>query len=127
MENVMPTPHRTTDGGVLHLLFSLARSYSMGGLSADSQIARALYDAQIPGGSGGVAPKSLDEIAAMARQSSGWTQAFKQLKAEGLVEEQTLGQVVARWNNRSGRLAPTAGPEGALQSASWRAPSQTGL
>lgn len=123
----MPTPHRTTEGGVLHLLFSLARSYSMGGLSADSQIARALYDGQISDGSGVGTPRSLDEIAAMARQSSGWTQVFKQLKAEGLLEAQTLGQVVARWNNRSGRLAPTAGLEGALRSASWRAPSQTGL
>jgi hypothetical protein len=37
----------------------------------------------------------------MAQQSSGWTQVFKQLKTEGLIEEQTLGHVVARWTNRT--------------------------
>ncbi len=124
----MPTAQRITSGGrVLRLLFDSTRKQSAGTLSADSQIARALYDAQISDGSGPGAPKSLDEIVAMARQSSGWTQVFKQLKAEGLLEEQTLGQVVARWNNQYGRLAPSAGLEAALRSATWRAPSQTGL
>ncbi len=124
----MTTAERaTTAGRVLRLIFGSPRSRSAATLSTDSQIARALYDGQVSDGSGAGAPRSLDEIAAMARQSSGWTQVFKQLKAEGLLEEQTLGQVVARWNNRSGRLAPSAGLEGALRSAPWRAPSQTGL
>ena len=68
-------------------------------MPSDSQIAHALYDAQsapaLP------ARKSLDEILSMAQQSSGWTQVFKQLKTEGLIEEQTLGHVVARWTNRT--------------------------
>ncbi|HEX9749089.1 MAG TPA: hypothetical protein VGB86_11855 [Methylomirabilota bacterium] len=37
----------------------------------------------------------------MAQRSSGWTQVFKQLKTEGLITEQTLGHVVARWTNRT--------------------------
>ncbi len=69
-------------------------------IPSDSQIAHALYDAQS-------APiqsrKNLDEILYMAQQSSGWTQVFKQMKTEGLIEEQTLGQVVARWTNRTVR------------------------
>ena len=68
-------------------------------MPSDSQIAHALYDAQstpaVP------ARKSLDEILFLAQQSSGWTQVFKQLKSEGLIAEQTLGHVVARWTNRT--------------------------
>jgi hypothetical protein len=65
-------------------------------MPSDSQIAHALFDAQ-----SAPTPRSLDEILAMAQQSSGWTQVFKQLKTEGLIEEQTLGHVVARWTNRT--------------------------
>lgn len=65
-------------------------------MPSDSQIAHALYDAQ-----SAQAQRSLDEILIMAQQSSGWTQVFKQLKTEGLIEEQTLGHVVARWTNRT--------------------------
>jgi hypothetical protein len=65
-------------------------------MPSDSQIAHALYDAQ-----SAQAQRSLDEILAMAQRSSGWTQVFKQLKTEGLIEEQTLGHVVARWTNRT--------------------------
>ena len=65
-------------------------------MPSDSQIAHALYDAQ-----SAQTQRSLDEILAMAQQSSGWTQVFKQLKTEGLIEEQTLGHVVARWTNRT--------------------------
>jgi len=65
-------------------------------MPSDSQIAHALYDAQ-----SAQTQRSLDEILTMAQQSSGWTQVFKQLKTEGLIEEQTLGHVVARWTNRT--------------------------
>jgi hypothetical protein len=65
-------------------------------MPSDSQIAHALYDAQ-----SAQTQRSLDEILAMAQRSSGWTQVFKQLKTEGLIEEQTLGHVVARWTNRT--------------------------
>jgi hypothetical protein len=80
----------------LRLLTGSAYRREPSAMPSDSQIAHALYDAQS-------APmqKSLDEILSMAQQSSGWTQVFKQLKTEGLIEEQTLGHVVARWTNRT--------------------------
>jgi hypothetical protein len=126
MEDSMPEPHESTGGRVLRLLFSSARTYSTGSLSADSQIARALYQAQIDAGRGAMAhPKSRDEIAALAQEASGWTLVFKRLKSEGLIEEQTLGQVVARWNNRYGRPGASGEIEAALQNAPLPAPSQT--
>jgi hypothetical protein len=126
MEDIMPAPHESTGGRVLRVLFSSARTYSAGSLSPDSQIARALYHAQIDGGRGAMAkPKTLDEIAALAQEASGWTRVFKQLKSEGLIEEQTLGQVVARWNNRYGRLGANGELEAALRSVPLPVPSQT--
>ncbi len=122
----MQAPYGSTGGRVLRLLFSSARSYSMGGLTADSQIAHALYHAQVNGARDAAAkPKSLDEVVALAQEGSGWNHAFKRLKEQGLLEEQTLGQVVARWNNRSGRLGASAELEAALRNASLHAPSQT--
>jgi hypothetical protein len=80
----------------LRLLTGSGYRREPGAMPSDSQIAHALYDAQ-----SAQAQRSLDEILVMAQQSSGWTQVFKQLKTEGLIEEQTLGHVVARWTNRT--------------------------
>lgn len=60
----------------------------------DRRIARALYDAQAAA-EASTQPRTLDEIAAML--AAGWSRAFKELQAGGLVHEQTLGHVVARW------------------------------
>ncbi|MGH7385390.1 MAG: hypothetical protein ACREKG_09410 [Candidatus Rokuibacteriota bacterium] len=83
----------------LRLLMGSGYRREPSAMPSDSQIAHALHDAQ----SAPTQPsrKSLDEILFMAQQSSGWTQVFKQLKTEGLIEEQTLGHVVARWTNRT--------------------------
>jgi hypothetical protein len=80
----------------LRLLTGSAYRREPSAMPSDSQIAHALYDAQSAS-----TQKSLDEILSMAQRSSGWTQVFKQLKTEGLIEEQTLGHVVARWTNRT--------------------------
>lgn len=97
-----PIPQRTTsNGSILTLLWSAGYSRPMSFMPADSQIARALYEAQRPGDPD-VAPRSLEEIVAMGGKMSSWTQVFKRLKAEGRLEEQTLGQVVARWTRRNG-------------------------
>jgi hypothetical protein len=126
MEDIMPAPEESTGARVLRLLFSSARTYSTGSLSPDSQIARALYHAQVDAGRGATAkPKTLDEIASLAQEASGWTLVFKQLKGEGLIEEQTLGQVVARWNNRYGRLGASGELEAGLRGEPLPAPSQT--
>lgn len=69
----------------------------------DRRIALALCEAQVVRRSP-VAPapdqaQTLDEILELAR-GRGWNQVFRMLKSQGLLEEQTLGQVVARWNTR---------------------------
>jgi len=66
----------------------------------EQRIAHALHDAQTPGHSARPTRlwrRSLDDIARMKRSGAEWSQIFKQLKGEGLLAEQTLGQVVARW------------------------------
>lgn len=92
----------TTGTTTLRLLVGSGHRREPSAMPSDSQIAHALYDAQ--GTPSVPARKSLDEILFLAQQSSGWTQVFKQLKSEGLIEEQTLGHVVARWTNRTLRL-----------------------
>ncbi|HEY7654701.1 MAG TPA: hypothetical protein VIG07_17935 [Methylomirabilota bacterium] len=95
----MMTSERTTGTTTLRLLLGSGYRREPSAMPSDSQIAHALHDAQ----STPSLRKSLDEILFMAQQSSGWTQVFKQLKSEGLIEEQTLGHVVARWTNRTVR------------------------
>ncbi len=75
------------------------------------KIARALFDAQQTqtttgtgtSGTGTTGPTSktltLDQIAAMKQSGQGWGEVFKQMKANGLVTEKNLGQVVSRYNH----------------------------
>ncbi len=95
---MMLTEH-TTGSATLRLLVGSGYRREPSSMPSDSQIAHALFDAQsvpsLP------SRKSFDEILFMGQHSSGWTQVFKQLKSEGLIEEQTLGHVVARWTNRT--------------------------
>jgi len=71
----------------------------------NQQVASALYQAQ---GSGAAAtstngtppaarPLSLDEIAAKRRSGLEWGRIFKEMKAQGLVQEKSLGQVVGKY------------------------------
>jgi hypothetical protein len=73
----------------------------------DERIAHALYHAQTDGPMALLGarlpdrrPRSFDEIVAMAPAGLDWNRVFKQLKAEGLIQEQTLGHVLARWAGR---------------------------
>ena len=95
----MMLTERTSGNTTLRLLSGSGYRRESSAMPSDSQIARALFDAQsapsLP------SRKSFDEILFMGQHSSGWTQVFKQLKSEGLIEEQTLGHVVARWTNRT--------------------------
>lgn len=75
---------------------------AFGQLSFGNQkVAAALYHAQNTGISNGTAPRSraltLEEIAAKRRGGQTWGQVFRELKAQGLVHEESLGQVVARY------------------------------
>jgi hypothetical protein len=98
----------------------------------EQRIVRALYDAQRRGGDAwpawapsGTRVRSLDEIARMDRGLAGWNQVFKQLKAEGLIAEQTLGHVVARWTGPSGRGGVTARLAAGLRVAPTPVPSRS--
>jgi hypothetical protein len=98
-ERTMMVSERSTGTTTLRLLLGSGYRREPSSMPSDSQIAHALYDSQT---TPELSPrKSLDEILFLAQQSSGWTQVFKQMKSEGLIEEQTLGHVVARWTNRT--------------------------
>ncbi len=115
----------TTSTGLLDDAFS---SLALG----EQRIARALYDAQMAGGTPGLSwsefrfrRRSLDDIARMKRSGAGWTRVFKQLKAEGVIAEQTLGHVVARWTRPGDRAdAATPKPGAELPAAPSPAPSR---
>jgi hypothetical protein len=98
-ERTMMLTERTSGNTTLRLLSGSGYRRESSAMPSDSQIAHALFDAQsapsVP------SRKSFDEILFMGQHSSGWTQVFKQLKSEGLIQEQTLGHVVARWTNRT--------------------------
>jgi hypothetical protein len=105
-----------------------------GGGGPDRRIALALCEAQAAGrsplarASARVEERSqaLGEILELARRHS-WNQVFKTLKSRGLLEEQTLGQVVARWTPRDrGVEAVTDAPRAGLRIAPSPAPSRIG-
>lgn len=85
----------------------------------NQKVARALFEAQtttvspttIKGGSStpaptpapavanGPKPLTLDQIAALKQQGSGWESVFRQMRAQGLLSEKSMSQVVARYNH----------------------------
>lgn len=86
------------------------------------KMARALYDAQVAKPSTAPAPPAaktpttgprpltLDQIAAMKQSGQGWAEVFRALKAQGLVQEKNLGQVVIRANRaEAGPVVTTSG------------------
>src|SRR5215471_5546769 len=80
----------TTSGG----------SGSFSDLSPGNQnIARALFNAQ-HATANGPQPLSLNQIAALKGGHEGWGEVFKQMKAEGLVNEKNLGQVVSGYEHQ---------------------------
>jgi len=69
----------------------------------EQKIARALFEAQSTSGS--TKPLTLDEIAAMKQGHKGWGEVFKKMKADGLLTEKNLGQVVSRFERHHPELA----------------------
>jgi hypothetical protein len=68
----------------------------------NQKVAAALYHAQSSGvGSSGTTPAgrplTLEEISAKRGRGQAWGQIFRELKAQGLVHEKSLGQAVARY------------------------------
>ena len=83
----------------------------------NQKIARALFEALTTGTTTtSTAPKTLtlDEIAAMKQSGRGWGNVFKDMKAQGLVQDKNLGQVVSRYSQRrpsQGSVTTAAGRE----------------
>lgn len=102
------TPTTAAPGGAPGTTASAFESLSPGG----QKIARSLFEAQK---TTTTAPKplTLDEIAAKKQAGTGWGRVFKDLKAQGLVQEKNLGQVVSRYQHQhrphAGRGVVTTG------------------
>ena len=87
----------------------------------NQKVAAALYQAQNPAVAStahGVAPAArpltLEEIASKRRNGQVWGQIFREMKAQGLVHEKSLGQVVARYQQTSDAVpGPLATDNGA--------------
>jgi len=60
----------------------------------NQKIARALFEAQSKDST--ETTLSADDIAAMKQSGKGWGQVFHEMKAEGLLQEKNLGQIVSR-------------------------------
>jgi hypothetical protein len=73
----------------------------------EQKIARALFETQTT--SGTTTPLTLDEIAAKKQGHAGWGEIFKQMKAQGLVTDKNLGQVVSSYERHHPEL--TAKPD----------------
>ena len=80
----------------------------------NQKVARALFDAQAaaftpapPGSSSSKAQRmlTLDEIAVQKQGAQGWGQVFQAMRAQGLVQETSLGQVVSRYETKGTRVA----------------------
>src|SRR5262249_61702747 len=87
----------------------------------NQKVAAALYQAQNPavastahGAAPAARPLTLEEIAAKRRNGQVWGQIFREMKAQGLVHEKSLGQVVARYQQTSDAVpGPLASSNGA--------------
>jgi hypothetical protein len=62
----------------------------------NQKIARALFEAQQSGAAS--KPLAMDRIAAMKQSGKGWGEVFREMKAQGLVQEKNLGQVVSKYS-----------------------------
>ena len=68
----------------------------------DQKIARALFEAQTTNGV--TTPLTLDQVAAK-KKHSGWGEIFKQMKAQGLVTDKNLGEVVSSFERHHPEVA----------------------
>jgi hypothetical protein len=73
----------------------------------NQQIAQALFEAHLPTRTPGTPPAlTPDDIAAMKQHGQGWGDVFKQLQAQGLIQEKNLGQVVRTYAPHQRTPAP---------------------
>ncbi|MGH7304364.1 MAG: hypothetical protein ACRELZ_13800 [Candidatus Rokuibacteriota bacterium] len=63
----------------------------------NKRIATALFEAQ-SGTGGGVTPMTLEQIAQERRSGRKWGDVFQAMKSQGLIQAETLGQVLGRYD-----------------------------
>jgi hypothetical protein len=63
----------------------------------NKRIAAALFDAQ-KSSTGGTAPLTRDQIAEERRSGKSWGDVFQAMKSQGLIQAETLAQVLGRYN-----------------------------
>ena len=63
----------------------------------NKRIATALFEAQTTS-PGGAAPLTLDQIAHERRSGRKWGDIFQAMKSQGLIQAETLGQVLGRYD-----------------------------
>src|SRR5260370_35513895 len=66
-----------------------------------SKTARARASSAAAGRANGRKPFTLDQIAAMKQSGCGWEQVLRQMRAQGLITDKNIGQVVTRYNQTS--------------------------
>ena len=84
--------------------------------AGNAKVARALFEAQATTPAPAKTPKTLtiDQIAAM-KQGQDWGHVFTAMKAQGLLADKSLGQVVNRYEHRSTGAVSTAAARGSAQ------------
>jgi hypothetical protein len=93
---VTPTPSPTTAGAFDQLS------------PGNQKIAQALFEAHLASRPPGVPPAlTPNDLAAMKQSGQGWGGIFKQLQAQGLVQEKNLGQVVRTYSPHQRTPAPS--------------------
>lgn len=97
----------------------------------NKKVAASLYQAQTPGTSptgSPIRPLTLQQIASKRLSGQSWGQIFREMKAQGLVQEKSLSQVVSRYGQVadseqgmivSGAARASAAPGTPLDGASY--------
>ena len=80
------------------VVVSTPSASAYGALSqGNKRIATALFEAQSTTASGAT-PMTLEQIAQERRNGQKWGDVFKAMKAQGLIQAETLGQVLGRYD-----------------------------
>lgn len=77
----------------------------------NQKVAASLHQAQTPGTSptgSPIGPLTLQQIASKRLSGQSWGQIFREMKAQGLVQEKSLSQVVSRYGQADSELRTTA-------------------
>jgi hypothetical protein len=75
----------------------------------NQKIAQALFEAHLASRPPGTAPAlTPDDLAALHQSGQGWGTVFKQMQAQGLVQEKNLGQVISTYSHQHRPATPSS-------------------